>query len=135
VLMRQELEEGQRERESSRQMVQEVLRDIEEDRKGERQRWEEYVEEYKTATDIDLVSKDQAIAKLNEVLSIWVDRYMQLQEQGTSSVQLEDIKRLSAWTVQSLRLVQTKPSVRTLPPKATAIVAGQGDAPPDLDLD
>ena len=136
VLMREELEEAKREREISRRIVEDVRRDIEEERQGERKRWEEYTSEYKTATDLDLASKDHAITKLNEVLSIWVDRYTQLQEQNTTSFsQLEELRRLCAWTIQSIRQVQTKPTARSLPPKATAVAAGQGDAPPDLDLD
>lgn len=132
VLVREELEEAKREREASRALVLQVRCEIEDERKGERKRWEDYIEEYKTATEIDLVSKDQAITKLNEVLSIWVDRYMQLQE---GSPQVEELQRLCNWTIQSIRLLQIRSSARTLPPKATAIAAGQGDAPPDLDLD
>jgi len=134
VLMREELEEAKREREEGRALVLQVRREIEDERKGERKRWEDYIEEYKTATDIDLISKDQAITKLNEVLSIWVDRYMQLQEQS-SSAQLEDLRQLCNWTVQSIRSLHVRPSARTLPPKATSVAAGQGDAPPELDLD
>jgi hypothetical protein len=109
--LKAELEEMRKEAKATRAIAQDVEHQIQSDHKDERARWTAFIQEYRKATESDLKAKDQEIEKLNQVLSVWVDRYMQLQDQGIADAQgkvqvrkaLEDVKTLCGWTAAAVQ--------------------------------
>lgn len=115
--LKAELEEMRKEAKATRAIALDIEHQIQTDQKEERTRWAAFIQEYRKATDSDLKGKDLEIEKLNQVLSVWVDRYLQLQDQGIADGQgraqvrktLEDVKTLCGWTaaaVQAARVLR-----------------------------
>lgn len=132
LLLKAELDESRRETDTTHHLTSTLHSEITKDRVEERKRWEDYISDYKSIVNTIIASKDGEIKKLNEVLSVWVDRFVQLQEQvngqgGPGGT--EEMRRLCMWTVREVR------GNRGLPPKAMAVAEGIGDAPPILDVD
>lgn len=113
--LKAELEDMRKEAKVTRAIAHDIEQEMIADQRDERLRWTEFIEEYRKATESDLKAKDQEIEKMNQVLSVWVDRYLQLQEQGITEKQekvavrnnLEDVKTLCGWTKAAVQAARS----------------------------
>ena len=150
--LKEALSEITEESRKAKKMAEEIEAQMQKDQKDEYTRWSEYISEYKRVTEGYLTEKEKECEKLNEVLSLWVDRYIQLQEllsRGDPAAAhaidtVNDLKRLCGWThgtIQKLRECKPLcPHVKSpmrrrrpcAPPPASIVRAGSGDVSPDV---
>ena len=80
VQLKAELEELRTEAARHKEMMEKAHSKLDHELKAEFSRWKVHIDEYKLLTDSELERKQTQLLKMNEVLSSWIHRYLQLQE-------------------------------------------------------
>ena len=72
------------ERNSYKKLLDDLTRENDEVYNKEKNRWRQYIEEFKSICEDELIRKQNEINKLNELLGRWIHKYLELEERYES---------------------------------------------------